>query len=249
MQSNMLWFNLKEIYKISKPNLWWIFLWLYVVGIIIAVVSIWRSSGSDYIQIINLSSILFLIYFTLPANLLFNAIYYLYDDIDQWRSDDIIMPPKFGLLAWIGIMNLPFILFFILPNPESYLCFILWIICVIVYQIPKFNTKETIFLDSITLTLIYYLPVLLGYFVVDLSWISWFAILGWFARAISLVALITSSYDRPMYKLFGKQGNLIYTAFFAVLGWLLLYVNLWYISIIWSILLVWCSIWYYFKPN
>lgn len=245
----MLWFNFLEIYKISKPKSWWIFLWLYILGFVISIMITWRSGGSDYLQLINIPLVIFLIYFSLPANLLFNTIYFLYEDSDDWRSEEFFMIPKLWLLARIGVTTLPFLLFLILPNPASYICFLLRIVCILLYKIPKANIKKTIFLDSLVLSMIYYLPILLGYFITDIGALSWFTLIGWFVRVVYIISILVIKNNWPMYWLFGKLGMLIYTIFLSILGGILFYVDLSYMSIIWSVLLIWYSIWHYFRSS
>lgn len=242
----MLWYSLQEVYQISKPKSWWILLWLYVLGMLFALISIWKSGSSDYLQVLSISSVLFLIYFSFPANLLLHAIDYLYMEVDGRWSQDMLTIPKLGLLTWIWVTTLPFLLFFILPNPASYLSFLLWIIITILYHIPISKIKKTIFLDSLVLWLIYYLPFLLGYFISDVTAFSWPAILGGYAWFVSIINLLLLHNKWPMYDLFGKWWVLIYNIFHIVIWGLLLYIDLWYMSIIWFFTLISCSIWRYF---
>jgi 4-hydroxybenzoate polyprenyltransferase len=98
-----------NIVRISRPRFW-----LYLFGPYLVGLTAGASSTSDFLR---LDSILFAIYFLLPANLLVYGI----NDIFDFETDSVnpkkrgyesLVGPerRRGLLLAIGILNLPFII-------------------------------------------------------------------------------------------------------------------------------------------
>lgn len=240
----MFWINFREAFVISKPRKWIFLLLPFLLGISIGIWKWWPSLG--YWRLLSISVILFILYFTFPANLLLHGLEILYFDVKKIRSKDMLLPPKLGILTWIWITTLPFMLFFIIPNPVSYISITLFLLAVLINTIPFFNIKKIIFLDSFMLGAIYALPLILGYFIVDVGKGSRFAILGWYAWMIAINTMVYLDKRWPLYDMFGRKGVFWYGVFLSILGSLLLFVDISYISIIGWCLLILYMLYYKF---
>lgn len=149
------------ILRISRPRFW-----LYVLGPYLIGVAAAATSPSD---LLRPTTILFGLYFLLPANLLVYGINDIYD-----FETDAINPKKAGyetlvtpekrrpLLAWIIALNAPFLVIAVFAAPGGLPLLLAFGILSIFYSAPPIRAKEVPFLDSI-FNILYVFPGLFGY--------------------------------------------------------------------------------------
>lgn len=150
-----------NIVRISRPRFW-----LYVFGPYLIGLAAAATSRSDFMRF---DSILFAIYFLLPANLLIYGI----NDIFDFETDSVnpkkqgyesLVPPerRRGLLIAIGLLNLPFfVASFVLasaalPSLAAFLFFSVF------YSAPPVRAKAVPVLDSI-FNILYVFPGAFAY--------------------------------------------------------------------------------------
>jgi 4-hydroxybenzoate polyprenyltransferase len=150
-----------RIIKISRPRFW-----LYVFGPYIVGLAAGSASPDDFVRI---GSVIFGLYFLLPANLLIYGI----NDIFDYETD-VTNPKKAGyeilvrpethrsLWMWIAVLNLPFVActFFLAPRVLPSLTAFLFLS--ILYSAPPIRAKEIPYLDSL-FNILYVFPAALAY--------------------------------------------------------------------------------------
>lgn len=106
-----------------------------------------------------------MLYFSYPANLLVYGINDIFDyDTDKLNEkksgyESLIGPEQQQKLrVLIAILNLPFLLLSILPNPESYMWLIIFVLSSIFYSAAPLRAKSKPVLDTIISALIYIAP-------------------------------------------------------------------------------------------
>lgn len=147
---------MKRILKISRPRFW-----VYVAG------PFWLCAAIFYPLGVNLTTILvFLIYFTFPANILIYGINDLYD-----RATDVLNNKKNSyeqilnkkddkkLILTILISNIPFIVYaFIFLPTVAVISLLFFILLSWQYSAPPLRAKAIPFIDSLTSGLLYIVP-------------------------------------------------------------------------------------------
>lgn len=236
---------------VSRPRFWMYVLWPYLIGL--------GSTGlfSSIDQIIwwwSFVSILFLVYFTFPANLLIYGINDIFD-----RQTDLLNPKKTwyetqldpSYYQWlrisIAIVNLPLLLFVILPNWESYIALIIFWLASIWYSAPPLRAKAKPVVDTIVSALIYTMPWLIWYYVWWWDNVSWMAIgaaIVWsmWMHAYSAIPDIQADTDAgidTVATLYGRKWTLWFGRICVLLAIMLALPTLWVWSIIlWSVYLI-----------
>lgn len=178
---------MKKILKISRPRFW-----IYVAGPFWLCAAMFYPLGQNLIPIL-----VFLLYFTFPANILIYGVNDLYD-----RATDILNEKKKlyeqvldtkddkKLILTILISNIPFWVygFIYLPYPAivSLLVFVLlsW-----QYSAPPLRAKAVPFVDSLISGLLYVVPV----------GVSWGILTNTFPPVLPMVAAFIWSYAMHLY--------------------------------------------------
>ena len=150
-----------ELLKISRPRFW-----LYIFGPYLVGLAAGANSTSDFLRI---DSILFAIYFLLPANLLIYGV----NDIFDFETDRV-NPKKAGYESLVGperrrrliltilILNVPFLvaaLILALPAVPSLAAFILFSV---LYSAPPVRAKAVPIVDSL-FNILYVFPGAFAY--------------------------------------------------------------------------------------
>jgi 4-hydroxybenzoate polyprenyltransferase len=150
-----------RIIKISRPRFW-----LYVFGPYIVGLAAGSVSPDDFVRI---GSLIFGLYFLLPANLLIYGV----NDIFDFGTD-AINPKKAGyemlvrpethrsLWIWIAVLNLPFIAWAIFHAPRVLTSLAAFLFLSVFYSAPPIRAKEIPYLDSL-FNILYVFPAALAY--------------------------------------------------------------------------------------
>lgn len=150
-----------RIIKISRPRFW-----LYVFGPYIVGLAAVAASPDDFV---STGSLIFGLYFLLPANLLIYGV----NDIFDFETDSV-NPKKAGyetlvrpethrsLWIWIAILNLPFIAWAIFLAPRVLPSLLVFLFLSIFYSAPPIRAKQVPYVDSLFNTL-YVFPAALAY--------------------------------------------------------------------------------------
>ena len=207
----------------SRPRFWIYILGPFLIGIIAAFFTI--DSVSTIWDALTWSHLWLLIYFTFPANLLIygvNDIFdYETDKLNQKKQDyETAIAPEQQRALWISIivLNTPFLLLSILPNPYSYLFLFIFCLSAVFYSAPPLRAKAKPVLDTVISGLIYISPGFVGYFI---SWgteINWMILLAGLARSMAMHAYSaipdieadTQSGIQTVATLYGRKGTLIF---------------------------------------
>jgi 4-hydroxybenzoate polyprenyltransferase len=150
-----------NIVRISRPRFW-----LYLFGPYLVGLAAGAYSTSDFFR---LDSILFAIYFLLPANLLVYGI----NDIFDFETDSVnpkkrgyesLVGPerRRGLLIAIGILNLPFIIAAWILAPAALPSLAAFLFFSVMYSAPPIRAKAVPILDSI-FNILYVMPGAFAY--------------------------------------------------------------------------------------
>lgn len=145
-----------NIVRISRPRFW-----LYLFGPYLVGLAAGASSTSD---LLKFDSILFGLYFLLPANLLVYGI----NDIFDFETDrlnpkkveyEMLVRPEThrALWIWIAVLNLPFIAVAIIRAGGSLPTLAAFLLVSIFYSAPPVRAKQIPFLDSL-FNILYILP-------------------------------------------------------------------------------------------
>lgn len=147
--------------RISRPRFW-----LYLFGPYLLGLAAGASSTSDFLR---LDSILFAIYFLLPANLLVYGINDIFDfETDsvnpKKRGYELLVGPerRRGLLLGIGILNLPFIIAACILVPRALPSLAAFLFFSVMYSAPPVRAKSVPILDSI-FNILYVMPGAFAY--------------------------------------------------------------------------------------
>jgi 4-hydroxybenzoate polyprenyltransferase len=145
-----------KILAISRPRFW-----IYLFGPYIIGLAAGAMSSADFLR---LDSILFGLYFLLPANLLVYGINDIYDFETDIRNPkkagyEMLVPPEMhrSLWSWIAVLNIPFIVTAIFLAPRAVPVLLAFILLSVFYSAPPIRAKEVAFLDSI-FNVLYVLP-------------------------------------------------------------------------------------------
>jgi len=150
-----------NIVRISRPRFW-----LYLFGPYIVGLAAGASSTSD---LLRFDSILFAIYFLLPANLLVYGI----NDIFDFETDSVnpkkrgyesLVGPerRRGLLIAIGLFNLPFLIAASILAPAALPSLAAFLFFSLLYSAPPVRAKAVPILDSI-FNILYVFPGAFAY--------------------------------------------------------------------------------------
>ncbi len=150
-----------RIIAISRPRFWLYVFGPYIVGLAAAV-----GSPADFLR---LDSMVFALYFLLPANLLVYGI----NDIFDFESDslnpkkseyEMLVRPEThrALWTWIVILNLPFIITAVFLAPNALPSLVIFILLAVFYSSPPVRAKEVPFVDSL-FNVLYVFPGAFGY--------------------------------------------------------------------------------------
>ncbi|MEO8042138.1 MAG: prenyltransferase [Acidobacteriota bacterium] len=145
-----------NIVRISRPRFW-----LYLFGPYLVGLAAGASSRSD---LLRFDSILFGLYFFLPANLLVYGV----NDIFDFETDrlnpkkveyEMLVQPEThrALWIWIAVLNLPFIAAVIILAGGSLPTLAAFLLVAIFYSAPPVRAKQIPFLDSL-FNILYILP-------------------------------------------------------------------------------------------
>ena len=150
-----------NIIRTSRPRFW-----IYLFGPYLIGLTAGASSPSD---LLRLDSILFGIFFLLPANLLVYGV----NDIFDFETDSV-NPKKAGyesfvgperrqkLLVSIGLLNLPFLIAAILLAPAALPSLAGFLFFSVLYSAPPVRAKAVPILDSL-FNILYVLPGAFAY--------------------------------------------------------------------------------------
>lgn len=147
---------MKKIITISRPRFW-----IYVVG------PFWLCAAIMYPSLHSVwQGIIFLLYFTFPANILVYGINDIYDKETDVLNDKknsyehVLQKNDQKKLLWvILITNVPFIMYgyFALPM-SAFVCLLLFVLLAWQYSAPPLRAKAIPFVDSIVSGLLYIVP-------------------------------------------------------------------------------------------
>ena len=169
---------MKKFLTISRPRFW-----IYVAG------PFWLCAAILYPSIHNtLQGIVFLLYFTFPANILIYGINDIYDTETDVLNDkkssyeQVLQKSDQKKLLWvILITNIPFILYglFVLPVP-ALVSLILFILLAWQYSATPLRAKAIPFVDSIVSGLLYIVPAGVAWGIITHSYPSFLPMLAGF---------------------------------------------------------------------
>ena len=147
---------MKKFLKISRPRFW-----IYVAG------PFWLCAALLYPSIHNaMTGLIFLAYFTFPANILIYGINDIYDGatdiLNNKKSsyEQVLQKNDRKKLLWIILIsNIPFVIygFFVLPI-AAFVCVCVFILLAWQYSAPPLRAKAIPFVDSIVSGLLYIVP-------------------------------------------------------------------------------------------
>ena len=147
---------MKKLLNISRPRFW-----IYVAG------PFWLCAAILYPSIHNVAQgVIFLLYFTFPANILIYGINDMYDSATDLLNDkkssyeQVLKKSDRKKLLWLILAtNIPFVMygFFALPIP-AFVCLIVFILLAWQYSAPPLRAKAIPFVDSIVSGLLYIVP-------------------------------------------------------------------------------------------
>lgn len=241
----LLWFV-----KTSRPRFWIYICWSYLVWI----VSWWDFSNTG--QIISLFSfqvIRFLIYFSYPANLLVYGINDIFDyETDKlnpkktWYEDALNPAKQTALRTTIIVLNLPFLFLSILPNSESYIWLIIFVLSAIFYSAPPLRAKTKPIIDTIVSALVYIAPWFVWFYISWWTGFDWRIFLALLARNMAMHAYSaipdiesdTQAGINTVATLYGKNATLWFCLVCYSLSVILSFPSLkWFALVWWSIYL------------
>ncbi|HUR96884.1 MAG TPA: UbiA family prenyltransferase, partial [Pyrinomonadaceae bacterium] len=150
-----------NIVRISRPRFW-----LYLFGTYLLGLAAGATSTSAFLRV---DSILFGIYFLLPANLLVYGI----NDIFDFETDRLnpkkaeyemlVRPESHGILAiWTFILNVPFLIAAFFVAPQALLSLAAFLILSIFYSAPPIRAKTMPIVDSL-FNILYVFPAAFAY--------------------------------------------------------------------------------------
>ena len=150
-----------NIVRISRPRFW-----IYLFGPYLIGLAAGATGPKDFLRF---DSILFAIYFLLPANLLVYGI----NDIFDFETDrlnpkkseyEMLVRPEDhrSLWIWIAILNVPFLFAILFFAPRAILPVAAFILLSVFYSAPPIRAKEVSFLDSI-FNVLYVFPGVFAY--------------------------------------------------------------------------------------
>ncbi|MEI7688708.1 MAG: prenyltransferase [Candidatus Nomurabacteria bacterium] len=178
---------MKDFLKISRPRFW-----VYVAG------PFWLCGAIFYPLGVNITPMLiFLLYFTFPANILIYGINDLYDRATDTlntkkTSYEQVLDKKYDKkLIWIIILtNIPFLIygFFVLPT-ASFICLLLFVVLSWQYSATPLRAKAVPFLDSFVSGLLYIVP----------AGVSWALITNSYPPFLPMLAGFLWSYSMHLY--------------------------------------------------
>ena len=215
--------TLYKFFPTSRPRFWIYILGPFLIGIIAAFSSI--DSWAMVWDSLRWSHLWLFLYFTFPANLLIYGINDIFDyetdKLNQKKQDyEKAIAPEQQRALWISIivLNIPFLLLSILPNPYSYLFLFIFCLSAVFYSAPPLRAKAKPVLDTIVSGLIYISPGFVWYFIswgTEINWMIWLAGL---ARSMAMHAYSaipdieadTQSGIQTVATLYGKKGTLIF---------------------------------------
>jgi len=242
---------LKQFVSTSRPRFWIYLIWPYIVWLM---AWWWFDNLTQIISLFSFQVIWFLLYFSYPANLLVYGV----NDIFDYETDKLnekkagyewlITPDKQKqLLLVLAFLNIPFLLLSILPNPESYLRLILFVLSSILYSAPPLRAKAKPILDTIVSSFVYIGPGYVGYFI---SWWTGFdrmilgALLGWNMAmhaysAIPDIEADTQAWINTVATFYGKSGTLWFCIICYSLSIILSLQSLgWFSGIVWLVYII-----------
>lgn len=178
---------MKKFLKISRPRFW-----IYVAGPFWLCGAIFYPLGANILPII-----LFLLYFTFPANILIYGINDLYD-----RATDLLNEKKTEYeqvldkkddkkLVWLILLtNLPFLIygFFVLPF-SAIVALVFFILLSWQYSAPPLRAKAVPFVDSLVSGLLYIVP----------AGVSWGIASGTYPPFVPMLAAFLWAYSMHLY--------------------------------------------------
>lgn len=150
-----------NIVRISRPRFWIYLFGPYLIGLAAGAVA-----PQDFLRF---DSILFAIYFLLPANLLVYGINDIFDfETDRLNPkkseyETLVRPEDHrSLWTWIAILNVPFLLAILFFAPRAIIPVAVFILLSVFYSAPPIRAKEVSFLDSI-FNILYAFPGVFAY--------------------------------------------------------------------------------------
>lgn len=178
---------LKKYITISRPRFW-----VYVLG------PFWLCGAIFYPSSVqSVPLLVFLVYFTFPANILIYGINDLYDRATdvlnaKKNSYEEVLDKKYDkeLIRIILLTNIPFLIygFFVLPQ-SAFVCLLVFVLLSWQYSAPPVRAKAVPFLDSILSGLLYIVP----------AGISWGIFTGSYPALVPMLAGFLWSYAMHLY--------------------------------------------------
>src|SRR5215218_2107283 len=152
---------MKDIVTISRPRFW-----LYLFGTYLVGLAAGASSTSDFFRV---DSILFGLYFLLPANLLVYGINDIFDfETDRLNPKKVgyemlVRPESHKLLAiWIIVLNVPFLVAAFFVAYSALVPLGTFLILSIFYSAPPVRAKAIPIIDSV-FNILYVFPAAFAY--------------------------------------------------------------------------------------
>lgn len=178
---------MKRFISISRPRFW-----VYVAGPFWLCGAIFYPLGANIIQML-----IFLLYFTFPANILIYGVNDLYDratDVlnNKKTSYEQVLDQKYDnkLIGVIALTNIPFLIygFFVLPL-SAFICLLIFIALSWQYSAPPLRAKAIPFVDSLTSGLLYIIP----------AGVSWGIVTNSYPPFVPMLAGFLWSYAMHLY--------------------------------------------------
>ncbi|WP_162182438.1 prenyltransferase [Lacinutrix jangbogonensis] len=163
----------------SRPRFWMYVLGTFLIGVM--------SSGNLFLHsdFTTLLLIVFVLFFSLPANVLIygvNDIYDYHTDIynDKKVKYETVLHPEKHSKFWliIALVLLPFLPLLFIVNVPTILALLLFLFTGLFYSATPIRAKTKPPLDVVFSSIIYVSPALVGFFVTGNTNIQWFAVLG-----------------------------------------------------------------------
>lgn len=178
---------MKNFISISRPRFW-----VYVAG------PYWLCGAIFYPLGINIIPVLvFLVYFTFPANILIYGVNDLYDRAtdainNKKATYEQVLDKKYdNKLIWtILFTNIPFLIYgFIVLPPSAFICLSIFVFLAWQYSATPLRAKAIPFVDSLISGLLYVVPV----------GVSWGIVTNSYPPLIPIIAGFLWSYSMHLY--------------------------------------------------
>lgn len=234
--------TLYSFFPTSRPKSWVMILGFFVLGILAAQPS--PTSIPEIFNSLGRSHLWLFLYFSFPAHLLFHGINDIFTKPSQISPDQ-----QKSLWVSIILVNIPFLLLSILPNPHSYLWLFIFCISAVLYSVPPIAAKSKPILDTIVWSFAILSPGLVGYYIswgTAINWMIGWAVLAWGMAHYAYNLLSNTDWETEnTLSLYGKKGTLIFCIFCYALAVILSFPTMGWFAVGFGIIYILCMIFFF----